>query len=215
MCGSQVRSSSSTTTPLRTSSPAARARPTRGWTPQARTTRSASSAYPSAISTERTAPPTQRTSRTRRSVWTSTPRSVRCRRTSFEAAGSSCRSISRSDCWASTTCAPRSASARAAETPRSPPPMTTARTPGRTALDRPRQSSIVRKACTPSGSTWSGVNRPRSGGSTGLEPVASTSVSYAIREPSARCTARASRSIPVTWPRVSPAGAGRAITSGL
>lgn len=93
--------------------------------------------------------------------------------------------------------------------------MTTAFAPGRTALDRPRQSSIVRNACTPSGSTWSGVNRPRRGGSTGFEPVARTSVSYAIFEPSAHSTVRPARSMPMTRARVRSAGDGSAITSGL
>lgn len=52
------------------------------------------------------------------------------------------------------------------------------------------------------------------GGSTGFEPVARTSVSYAITEPSAQCSVRPARSMPVTRARVSRLGAGRAITSG-
>lgn len=104
--------------------------------------------------------------------------------------------MSRSDCWVRTTCAPRRASARAAETPRRPPPMTTARVPSVTASDSARQSSIVRNAWTPPGSSVaSGANRPRSGGSTGFEPVARTRVSYATSSPFSHWTSRRSRSI--------------------
>lgn len=202
----------------------------RGRTPQARTTRSASSRYPSANSTPVTrrgsaapgsgafaaaaavaAGPSTVRPRARHSVWISTPIPVRCAWSRADESASSWRSISRCACCARTTCAPRAASARAAETPSRPPPTTTARTPGRTAAESARQSSMVRKACTPSGrSPPPGANRPRSGGSTGLEPVARTRVSYRSVLPSSQWTVRSARSMRTArTPRRSAGPGGR------
>lgn len=91
--------------------------------------------------------------------------------------------------------------------------MTTARTPrvsARTASRSAKQSSSVRNACTPSGIV---VPSPRNGGSTGFDPVASTSRPYRTTLPSSQCTSRSARSIRTTrTPRRTSAG-GRAMTS--
>ncbi len=59
-----------------------------------------------------------------------------------------------------------------------------------------------------------GASRPRRGGSTGLDPVARTSVPYAITEPSEQWSSRPTRSIRVTRAHIRRSGAGREITSG-
>src|SRR5215471_5411296 len=86
------------------------------------------------------------------------------------------------------TSQPRTCKPRAASRPSSPPPITTAFTPGPARSSSWRVSSRVRKAKTPS------LSSPAIGGLNAELPVASSSVSYWVTLPSSPVTVFASAS---------------------
>ena len=206
--------------PLRTPSPAARASPVRGRTPQASTTRSASRASrrPARPRGPAAAPSAAHVPRTRHSVWTSTPSVVQVARSSATRPASSWRSIRRSPCWARTTWAPRCGER-----------------PGRgdaeqAAADHDRAARrAVRPRTGPGSRPWCGRRgRPSGSSSSGVEQAAQRRQhrvraggqhqrSYAIAAPSSQCTgprrSRSMRTDPDAAPQRRP-GAGRAMTSG-